>query len=142
MASRRRGDHQAAMRAAPWLLGTTQSSPNTDSSFVARSVHIACAQQLQAELKHCCSQPVAQTAKPEGCHLSDCVAQHPVGHEPCGRLWPSWPSAQLGNAKCRQLTKISYWTSSNSFQKEWSAGMRKGGTGLPGALEGSTAGVL
>ena len=30
------------MRAAPWLLGTTQSKPNMDSSWVARSVLIAC----------------------------------------------------------------------------------------------------
>ena len=42
IASLREGDHQAATRAAPWLLGTTQSKPNIDSSWVARSVLTAC----------------------------------------------------------------------------------------------------
>ena len=46
MASRRRGDHQAASRAAPWLLGTTQSTPYTASSCVARSVCTACTRTL------------------------------------------------------------------------------------------------
>ena len=62
MASLREGDHQAAMRAAPWLFGTTQSRPNIDSSCVARRVLMACSSNSQV----CQPSPMVNCTPPTG----------------------------------------------------------------------------